>query len=1432
MANLPEAHLSSIIFQSEPQVHLGCDDDLDIDLDEDRIYTATLNHFPVLNDSKKCTESSHVSSVSLPNVAAGREESTCEDMIIKIIEVSQVSDEVKVCYTGDTMTLEKGFQCGLIPASVYVKTSFQDMTTLSTAESLCFSQAEEEDEAREVNELILKCLSRKKSLTSEGDINSGTSSEREIMSRLLGAQGDPGDPIERQEVAEGDVLNGAGGLKVDAAVQCDLMSSSSTLVVLGNQQQFMGLVLPHSGEIQTAPASYESHHQTTSSDSACRLFSNQGKIAAFYIPENSEVVDITTAIQNGWIDIHTAEVLRSVEIPDVFPDFDHLSEKFSSWLTYKKLAIDEWPNDGSEHNVPTPTEAKQLFISYLMMNSYIDPKSAQRVLVLDEQLNKIAEAFLEEPLFYLKTDESLTHLTADVKNRSEHADSETSLHINEEAEELTGTTRRAFEPRDVVSWTSGRITFDENTQHTFEPHNFVSSGSGRITFDEKSNKNDKASIGDPVGDLSAGSDTDIDTTDTATEEENSSKTDQFGKGNTLQMKAEHYASEDHDNSGSLHVSVPHTFFSEETTNISFPSTITDSEFSFISCHQVPPHYKCFQSTSVHADQADFLCSEDSEEGKNERDRAIQLLKAQMEGGGILDVTSGKCYNLQEALRKGLVDEKTVFELRDSQSDDKIGILGDETGTDSVLKQASSSRCHTEQQSFLRSHCSISISESLPLELVKDSDSKNSKYAEGNRVCSLSEVRDLGSVNMNEAENTQLVTSGKAAVMVLDSADEEGNNKEKESANRSTRLGCEAVGNGETMTNKVHLSFPSESGNAPQMISPSLWSQVTAECTNHMEELPLAAEGSDSQILMDSELTGGISSINIASKSQTQCATFTYRSSKDDSTPSGNDFSSAGCDASVRNPTFSRGESGTSDSYCNTLSLETRAEDESGVRSPSGSEPAPSVDYASLGDLVESAVVSVSRGNCNAVKNIAKDGSAIALPQRAESDFSGESEPGGCQREQSSSAPVCERAPQQQSGTTATNAIDHSSRDVKVSVLTHGGAGDAGRLSPQNDDIFTDTEQISASLCQKDQSPSALVCKRPPQQQQSFSSEIPAADSNITTTNAIDHSNCDIDSVLTVKDLLGSTHSGAGDAERLSPERQSNDIFTVDTEQISVSRKDPDNTNVGRNVSCLPSALSDISFGESESRSGEEFRSDPEPEEQRLDMCVSVYPHTVTEFLSESSITPVVSSSVPSVFSNPAKTHVDDQDEIITHQADDRDLEKAQAQDTEGAIALDQNHPRSLDKGGSTSHGLAEISRPDLGFMDLLKQNSPSLGSEDTGKTKLMYREDKESEATEQSDAPNIQLQLLKVFKTVSTSQDLSMLKEVMDTLSSALGCDSQQDRWHTLESIKEESSEGEDEGSGEDDSGAKTRQPSAGGSASSDDCKVEVVKNKVRFISA
>ncbi|KAK5908366.1 hypothetical protein CgunFtcFv8_016433 [Champsocephalus gunnari] len=258
-------------------------------------YKSTLNHFQQLNEDNKCVQSSHVPSVSLSDIAAAREGATGEDPVIKLIEVKEVSDGLNVCYSGHTLTLERAFQGGVIPASVYVDI-LQRQNMEDTSEDVSLLEP-----LHTVNRLILKCLSSNKSLTSGRDMNT---------LRLFS------DGVSDQEMTE-DVVSDK--LKVDAAVQCDLMRSSSTLIVLENQKYFIGLVLPPSGEIQTVTTSFQHDQQMTTEEFTSSLLANREKIAAFYIPEISEVVDIASAVQKDLIDTYTAEILKTIEIPDVLP---------------------------------------------------------------------------------------------------------------------------------------------------------------------------------------------------------------------------------------------------------------------------------------------------------------------------------------------------------------------------------------------------------------------------------------------------------------------------------------------------------------------------------------------------------------------------------------------------------------------------------------------------------------------------------------------------------------------------------------------------------------------------------------------------------------------------------------------------------------------------------------------------------------------------------------------------------------------------------------------------------------------------------------------------------------------------------------------------------------------------------------------------------
>lgn len=1423
---LPDSQLmTSDLSGSEPHVCL----DWDEAVKQDTSYKATSQSKMVQKDSTKCIQTSHVSSVSLSEVVAAREGSSYENLIMKMIEVKQVSDEVKVCYTGDTLSLEKAFQSGVIPASVYVnilqrQKTRQDKIYPTSAKNVSLLEPEQETEPCEVNRLILNCLSSNKSLILGRNITTLSSvcdglGDHETMLRFIGDQVGVVNTEEGQnlpaEMSEdvGGLQNG-DRLKVDACVQCDLMSCSSTLVMLGNQWQFMGLVLPHSGEIQTVSSSYRYDQQITTDEFTSRLFSNRQKIAALYIPENSEVVDINSATQNGFIDSYTAEFLKSIEIPDVFPDLDSLKEKFSSWLMYKKLKVDGCYHAADcikNENAPISTEERHLFISYLMTNSYIDPKSGQRVLILDKQLAKMVKLFLEDLISSEKTEKSVTSLNLNISDLSEQIDLDIPLHTNNETEEFMKSTQHTFTSHDFVSSVNGRINFDENTEHMFDPHSFTSSENGRVTFDEYAYAGDKTLKQDPVEDFS-------DTTEPDRSEKNMfqnntswKKSDEHTERiceNTLTVDAVGAESEALDILTSLEMSVLPTLCPVKSTNVGSTSKMCDSDTSVKPCCQTVPRYDaeslCSEPRNIDINPAKILRSRASVESENERDNALHLLKAQLEEGGILDVTSGRRYDLEEALKKGLVDETTVLRLLDLQSGEKGSVLGEEEGTLSDLKQMASDGSISsnialsiiEQQSLLGSDSINSSSRSLQSELVTDADNilnlypKASIYPEGNCSHSISADHNLHLIKINEAENIQDPTDSEVAVIGLDLANEEEDKKDIETESRDAS-DCVTRGNVEETSNYLHQSTSAVSSYEPLVSSPSSWSQVTAEYMHHTDTSRLLAEGGDSQEVIDSMLTDRAdvshvvientvqshqSSLNDRTsnsdpETQTPYVSSAFHSCNSDSSPTGNDFYiTRYSDVKVGNQTVYESELDVSSPHCNVLFEESRmGNDTSAVHSPLGSELAQSIDDSSPRDLVESAFLSVSKGHWNYDKNITVEGSRITLPQQAElhseSDFIVESEPG------------CSQNGQKQ--------LNNSSQSTAVSSQ------------------------------------------------------------NNTATNTFSHRSCDMENstnnvslktVPTNKDLFNSEHRGAYHfvdlhTERLSPERQHVDSFSH-TEQMSVSRNEKEQGNVNANVTCLsPSSLScDINSGQSETIMGERLGSGTLTDRKGLDVHASENPQVVTDFQSDSSITSDAASSAPSAFSNAVKNGVDDQGEMITKGTNVSDLQKAPTQDIESTIAVVQSTQGLHER--DTPHELGESSRPDL-QMDLLTQKALSLNNKEEANSELILQEEKVHKSTEQSDAPHIQLQLLQVLKAVSSSQDLSMLQEVMDTLNSALGGSSQEDQWHTLESIKEESSEGEeDEGSAEDHSdlsnfGAESHGLSPQLSAKAVACKVEEVKKKV-----
>lgn len=1483
---LPEPHpMTFNPFQSDQHFSLDWPDRFE----HEPVFKSTLHHSPELNELRACIESSHVSSISMCDIAAAGEGPAYKEPIIKMIEVKQVSDELKVSYTGDTLTLERAFQCGLIPVSVYEKILQRQTTCQDAAEDVPLFESVQEVEICEVNRLVLECLSRKKSLTSERDIHTLSffhGVDQEAMLNMLGVQLDVGDPDEVQYVNLDEVEDAMSGIEdmltVDAAIQCDLMSSSSTLTVLGDKQQFIGLVLPSSGE--TMAHSFQDDQNITASTFTSSLVSNQDKITAFYIPEFSEVVDVCAAVQRDLVDSDTAQVLESLEIPDVCPDVDHLHEKFSSWLMYKKLIV-----DGCFHaadclkvdNIPSHTEAKQLLISYLMINSYIDPQTGKRVLILDKQMSKMVKIFSEDSMMSENCEKNIS-LNLNVGDRSEQVGSDILLHINEGTEEMT-----------------------KSPQQTSDSPNFVSSFSGTLTFNEKTHANEKAVNQHPVLEVSGDDDMDMERSDPdAAEETMCHKNTNYAQsggfveriyGNRLKIDE----GSDHEALDISNVPVASECFSEGFECLVKPRQQTLPYFD--------PGPLCSESEGTDVIEAESLCSEDFREGDFEQDYVSQLLKAQMEEGGVLDVPPEICSELESALSKGLVDERTVLKLLNSHSYDKESEEGNEEGTMRPLKLAMSDGFTSsnlafsvmEQPSRPRSACTIPISEPLQSELVTDDadrilnlDLEASICPEKDGNHSVSDDHHLHLIDINGAENTQQPNERKVTAMRLNLNDEEASKREMESEIRGLVVDYESTGNEKEMNSYLQHYHPSGGGLGSVMCSSTLRSQVTAECDHHSDKSCLLAEGSDShgvisQQLPDSAAAYSLGIENTAPTTQTSndranpnSHTNSTSHAKSDSSPFVDDFVTAALDAELGNQPASETEFDIASFPCSALSEESAMKSHtSALQSPFHSEP--NLDYSSA--RAENAIISVSWDNGSHDNRTTEEGNRVTsrLQTALHSDSNSSIEPEPCH-----SVLVGERFPQSHIALeeiTATNGTIPRCVDVGDSELCTQPATSVsaeaelvdknlsdsldyfergtGRLSPErqhggvfkitedmepasvsrcaqpaeaNDELQADTDgQVSGFEISSEQLETGMGAGGGdilPENREHGSSEYPH-DVSEHHHYAPEHPEHPHDVSEHVHYLPGHPQNASGHPNDSSGHPHYAPEFPND-----ISKYPDDISNHPHGAHEYPNGVSKhpLDSPEHPCASSEHPVDAPEypSDAPGCHHDVSEHPHHASEhpqvdshktdlsdFAPDCFIRSEVSSSAPSVVSDPVATSLDQQREI-TEVVDVSDLQKAQAVESVSIVPISQ---QPLEEGsyheGDTSHSVIESAHPDL-LVDLLKQNALRHNSEGTN-SGLIQQNDQVSERTEESDAPSIQQQLLQVLQTVSSSQDLSMLQEVMESLNMALGGESQEEQRHMLESIKEESSEGEDGELAENNPQLST---------DSDVCKVEQFKNKVCFM--
>ncbi|XP_027708800.1 dystonin isoform X3 [Vombatus ursinus] len=392
---------------------------------------------------------SSVSSATIPVLDAFDKGMISESVAIRILEIQLSTGFLIIPSTGECLTLQKAFQRNLISSALFSKllerqNICKDLIDPNTSEKVSLIDMVQRSilhentgmrllpiRPQEGGRITLKCGRRISILRAahEGLI------DRETMFRLIGAQllsgglidSDSGQRMTIEEaVQEGAIDVGTancilshqvqtGGiissnppkrLTVDEAVQCNLISSSSALLILEAQKGFVGLIWPHSGEI--FPASSSLQQELITNELAYKILNGRQKIAALYIPETSQVIGLDAAAQLDVIDHNTASILKNVILPDKMPDAGDLNTSCKTarrWLSsceflpsaiFHEYTQQEDISDGGEHmETQTLEQSQNLFLSYLMINSYMDANTGERLLLYDGDLDEAISMLLE-----------------------------------------------------------------------------------------------------------------------------------------------------------------------------------------------------------------------------------------------------------------------------------------------------------------------------------------------------------------------------------------------------------------------------------------------------------------------------------------------------------------------------------------------------------------------------------------------------------------------------------------------------------------------------------------------------------------------------------------------------------------------------------------------------------------------------------------------------------------------------------------------------------------------------------------------------------------------------------------------------------------------------------------------------------------------------
>ncbi|KAM9667394.1 dystonin [Trichechus inunguis] len=398
-----------------------------------------------LNKAKEII--STVSSTTVPLLDALAQGVISESMAIRVLEILLSTGFLVIPATGEQLTLQKAFQQNLVSSALFSKVlerqnMCKDLIDPCTSEKVSLidmvqrSVLQENTGMRllpvrpqEGGRITLKCGRSISTLRAshEGLI------DRETMFRLLGAQllsgglidsnsgqrmtveeamaegvidRDTANSILTYQVQTGGIIqsNPAKRLTVDEAVQCDLITSSSALLILEAQRGYVGLIWPHSGEI--FPTSSSLQQELITNELAYKILNGRQKIAALYIPETSQVIGLDVAEHLGIIDNNTALILKSIVLPDKMPDLQDLEASCKNarrWISFCKFQPSAVCDYSQEEDVfdeePVATrsseQTKKLFLSYLMINSYMDANTGQRLLLYDGDLDEAIGMLLE-----------------------------------------------------------------------------------------------------------------------------------------------------------------------------------------------------------------------------------------------------------------------------------------------------------------------------------------------------------------------------------------------------------------------------------------------------------------------------------------------------------------------------------------------------------------------------------------------------------------------------------------------------------------------------------------------------------------------------------------------------------------------------------------------------------------------------------------------------------------------------------------------------------------------------------------------------------------------------------------------------------------------------------------------------------------------------